>query len=103
MKDSFKEKVYQILREVPQGKVVTYGQLAALSGKPKAARAVGMFMKTNPDAPKTPCHRVVASDGSLTGYSGNGGIASKKRMLLSEGVSFIRNKVDLSISRWNRD
>lgn len=97
-KMTFREKVYKITRNIPKGKVATYGQIARLAGNPKAARAVGFFMKTNPDAPRTPCHRVVAADGSLTGYSGKGGIAGKKAMLLSEGVYFIRGKADLARS-----
>ncbi len=84
----FKEKVYKICRSIPKGKVATYGQLAKLAGKLKAARAVGVFMKNNPDVPQTPCHRVVASDGKLTGYSGVGGITQKKKMLLKEGGLF---------------
>lgn len=98
----FKANVYKICRSIPKGKVATYGQLARLAGKPKAARAIGVFMKNNPDAPRTPCHRVVASDGSLTGYSGTGGVAQKKKMLLKEGVSFKNNFVDLSVSRWEK-
>ena len=98
----FKEKVYKICSSIPKGKVATYGQLARLAGKPKAARAVGVFMKNNSDAPIVPCHRVVASDGKLTGYSGVGGIFQKKKMLLDEGVSFKNSCVDLSISRWEK-
>jgi len=100
MKTSFREKVYEILRTVPRGKVVTYGQLAALAGSPGAARAVGMCMKTNPDAPRTPCHRVVASNGKLTGYSAGDGIKTKKQMLIDEGVQFINDRVDLSLFQW---
>lgn len=100
---SFQEEVYKILRTVPMGKVVTYGQLAKLAGHPKSARAVGGFMRTNPDAPHTPCHRVVASDGSLTGYSGVGGVKQKRKMLLAEGVTFKGDKVDLQFSRWNKN
>lgn len=96
----FKEQVYEKLRQVPKGKVVTYGQLAKMAGNPKAARAVGMLMAKNPDAPKTPCHRVVASDGSLHGYSGGDGIATKRDMLLKEGVKFKGEKVDLEKSLW---
>lgn len=99
---NFKENVYKICRSIPKGKVATYGQIARLAGKPKAARAVGVFMKNNPDAPIVPCHRVVASDGKLTGYSGTGGIAQKKKMLLKEGVCFKNNRVDLSISGFQR-
>lgn len=98
----FRDTVYSLTRQIPKGKVATYGQLAKQAGNPKAARAVGLFMKTNPDAPRIPCHRVVASDGSLTGYSGKAGISGKKEMLLAEGVSFTGKKVDLSQSQWQK-
>lgn len=97
---SFRQTVYEITRPIPKGTVATYGQIARLAGRPRAARAVGVFMKTNPDAPHTPCHRVVAHDGSLTGYSASGGIQKKKQMLLEEGVVFKNNKVNLSQSQW---
>ncbi len=97
---SFSEKVYEITRKIPKGKVATYGQIAALAGNPKAARAVGILMAKNPDAPHTPCHRVVAADGSLHGYSAKGGLAGKKKMLLDEGVKFKGDKVDLTNATW---
>jgi len=97
---SFKEEVYVLIRKIPVGKVATYGQVAKLVGKPKAARAVGMCMRTNPDAPQTPCHRVVAADGSLTGYSAGNGVTTKKEMLLQEKVFFKGDKVDLTRSLW---
>src|SRR5476649_1285319 len=99
---TFREEVYQLIRKIPVGKVATYGQVAKLVGNPQAARAVGMCMKTNPDAPRTPCHRIVAADGSLTGYSAGGGISTKKQMLLKEGVFFSGNKVDLAASLWQK-
>ncbi len=92
--ESFKEKVYEIVRIIPKGKVATYGQIAEMAGNKKAARAVGALMRANPDAPHTPCHRVVSSDGSLTGYSGKGGIKKKKQMLVREGITFKNGKVD---------
>ena len=101
MISNFREKVYTILKTVPKGKVVTYGQLAQMAGSPGAARAVGMCMKENPHAPIVPCHRVVASDGKLTGYSGKNGVKGKKQMLTEEGVSFINDKVDLLRSQWH--
>lgn len=101
MKKTFREKVYEITKKIPKGKVATYGQIAQLAGSSGAARAVGACMKKNPDAPVTPCHRVVASDGSLKGYSAVGGLAKKHRMLLDEGVQFLGNKVNLSVSQWN--
>lgn len=96
------DRVYQITRKIEKGKVATYGQIARLSGSPNATRAVGLFMKTNPDAPHTPCHRVVASDGSLCGYSGKGGLRGKKKLLQAEGVVFKKDKVDLLASGWKR-
>jgi len=97
---SFSDHVYTLIRKIPKGKVATYGQVAKMVGSPGAARAVGMCMKINPDAPRTPCHRIVASDGRLTGYSAAGGITKKKSMLLSEGVQFDGTRVDLSRSQW---
>jgi O-6-methylguanine DNA methyltransferase len=100
MTNTFCTKVYEVLRKVPKGKVVTYGQMAALVGSPRAARAVGMCMRNNPDAPHTPCHRVVASDGSMHGYSGGDGIPTKIKMLREEGVQFRGGRVDLAVSQW---
>jgi O-6-methylguanine DNA methyltransferase len=100
MTTSFREKIYALTRKIPKGKVATYGQLARLAGKPKAARVVGGYMRTNPDAPHTPCHRVVAQDGKLTGYSMGEGISTKKRMLEEEGVQFVKEKVNLKKSLW---
>lgn len=96
----FATTIYALTRQIPQGKVATYGQLAKMAGRPQASRAVGMCMKHNPDAPRTPCHRVVAADGQLTGYSGGQGLSTKKAMLLAEGVTFQGEKVDLSQSLW---
>ena len=98
----FKEMVYAMTRTIPQGKVVTYGQIARLVGSPRAARAVGLCMKQNPDAPRMPCHRVVASDGRLTGYSAGEGLVTKKALLLAEGVLFQGERVNLARSQWDR-
>jgi O-6-methylguanine DNA methyltransferase len=97
----FCDRVYTIVAKIPKGKVATYGQIARLSGNAKAARAVGMCMRTNPFAPRVPCHRVVGSDGALVGFSGGKGITTKKSMLQKEGVKFIGDKVDLPRSQWN--
>src|SRR6266700_662608 len=98
--NSFRDKVYQLTSQIPPGKVATYGQLALLAGSPRAARAVGMFMKTNQHPEIVPCYKVVASDGNLTGYSAGEGILTKKEKLLHDGVAFHGNKVDLSKSQW---
>lgn len=100
--ETFTAKVYAIAQKIPVGKVATYGQLAALAGSPRAARAVGELMKKNPDRSVVPCHRVVASNGALTGYAFGSGVLTKKEILLQEGVSFVGAKVDLKKSQWNR-
>ncbi len=98
-KNTFKQKVYSLAKQIPKGKVVTYGQLAKMAGSPGAARAVGMCMKVNPDPKTIPCHRVVASDGKLTGYA-FGGVDTKKEILLKEGVLFKDDQVNLAASLW---
>jgi O-6-methylguanine DNA methyltransferase len=100
MSTTFTKLVYKTTKQIPKGKVATYGQISRLVGSPRAARAVGMLMAKNPDAPHTPCHRVVAADGSLHGYSAGEGIKTKKQMLLKEGVVFSGEKVDLEKSGW---
>jgi methylated-DNA-[protein]-cysteine S-methyltransferase len=74
----------RVLRAVPRGEVVTYGELAALAGRPGAARAAGTFCAKNRLAPFVPCHRVVASDG-IGGY-GSLGVDYKRRLLALEHV-----------------
>jgi len=96
----FRDKIYDLAKQIPHGKVATYGQLAELAGSPGAARAVGMCMKTNQHPEIVPCYKVVASDGSLTGYSAGEGITTKKEKLLRDGVSFSGEKVNLKKSRW---
>ncbi len=98
---TFTQKVYAIAQKIPVGKVATYGQLAALAGSPRAARAVGGLMKHNPNRNLVPCHRVVASNGALTGYAFGNGISTKKVILLKEGVSFTGDKIDLKKSQWS--
>lgn len=98
-RNSFAERVRAATAKVPKGKVATYGQIAWTAGNPRAARAVGMIMSNNKDGEKIPCHRVVASDGSLTGY-GMGGIGIKKKKLLAEGVRFKDARVDMEKSQW---
>lgn len=98
---TFSEKVYVVAKKIPQGKVATYGQLARLAGSPRAARAVGMLMRCNPDKKTIPCHRVVSSTGALTGYA-FGGVSVKKKILEKEGVKFRDEKIDLKVSSWKK-
>ena len=82
----FQLKVWNYLKKIPRGKVKTYSEVAKSIGKPLAVRAVANAIGKNPHAPQIPCHRVIRSDGSLGGYSGKGGIKTKRLLLKKEGV-----------------
>jgi methylated-DNA-[protein]-cysteine S-methyltransferase len=81
----FQVKVWKYLKTIPKGTVKTYKQVAMGINRPKSARAVANACAGNPYAPKIPCHRVIRSDGDLGGYSGKGGIRTKKKLLKIEG------------------
>ncbi len=83
-KTPFRVKVWQALRAIPYGRVRSYGWVARKIGKPRAARAVGAACGANPVPLLVPCHRVVAGDGSLGGFSG--GLPNKRRLLKLEGI-----------------
>ena len=83
----FQLTVWNYLRQIPKGTVKTYSQVANAIGKPSAIRAVASAIGKNPYPPKIPCHRVIRSDGSLGGYSGKGGIKTKKMLLKKEGIN----------------
>ena len=83
----FQLKVWGYLKKIPRGTVKTYSQVAKSIGKPSAVRAVANAIGKNPYAPKIPCHRVIRSDGTLGGYSGKGGIKTKKLLLKREGIT----------------
>lgn len=82
MNSTFKQSVLAIVKQIPAGKTITYGQVAAMAGRPGAARAVGMIMSQNMN-PEVPCHRVIRADGKLGGYN-RGGIAQKSCILARE-------------------
>jgi O-6-methylguanine DNA methyltransferase len=80
----FAERVRAVVRQIPKGKTATYKQVAALAGRPGAARAGGTVMKNNYDK-TVPCHRVIRSDGKIGEYN-RGGPAKKRALLKAEGV-----------------
>ena len=82
----FQLKVWKYLKKIPKGQIRTYSDVAKAINKPKSVRAVANAVGKNPYAPKIPCHRVIRSDGSLGGYSGKGGINTKRKLLKSEGI-----------------
>ncbi len=79
---TFKQKVFEVVRKIPKGKVLTYKEVASLAGSPRAYRAVGNILNKNHD-PSIPCHRVIRSDGKIGGY--NRGERLKKKKLKDEG------------------
>lgn len=91
----FEDKVYAACKEIPRGYVTTYKGLATKIGHPNSYRAVGSALRKNPYAPVVPCHRVIASDCSLGGFSGSKSPETLKRkvdLLTEEGVKFEDNK-----------
>ena len=82
----FQKKVWNYLKTIRKGTVKTYKQVAIGINRPKSARAVANAVGKNPFAPKIPCHRVIRSDGLLGGYSGKGGVKTKKLLLKREGI-----------------
>jgi len=99
--DNFFTKVYETVKLIPQGKVATYGQIAALCGNPRASRAVGYALHVNPEPYFIPCHRVVNRFGYLSGGFAFGGIEVQKRLLLNEDVDFEDEyRVNLSKHLW---
>jgi methylated-DNA-[protein]-cysteine S-methyltransferase len=84
----FQLAVWKAIAKVPFGKTVSYGKIAVAIGKPLAARAVGAAVGANPTPLLVGCHRVLGSNGSLTGYSGGQGIKTKKLLLEHEGIEY---------------
>ena len=88
---TFNEKIWGLMRQIPKGKVTTYGEIARAAKKPGAARAVGNACNANPDAPQTPCHRVVRANGDIGGYAH--GVKRKIELLTAEGVKVSSGKI----------
>ena len=80
----FNQRVYAVTRAIAPGRTLTYGEVASLVGEPGAARAVGQALGHNPFAPVVPCHRVLAARSGAGGFSAEGGVATKLRMLQIE-------------------
>ena len=94
--EEFYEEVYSIVRQIPPGRVLTYGAIARMMGRPRHARLVGRALWGTPSGRGIPCHRVVFRDGSVcTGYA-FGGPEVQRRLLRGEGVSFLPDgRVDM--------
>jgi methylated-DNA-[protein]-cysteine S-methyltransferase len=86
----FDRRVYELARGIPAGEMMTYGAIAkALGEEPMRARDVGQALSRNPFAPIVPCHRIVAANGQLGGYSAPGGASTKRKLLELEGAAIV--------------
>jgi O-6-methylguanine DNA methyltransferase len=96
----FAVRVLSVVRRIPPGRVATYGEVAAMAGRPRAARAVGNIMR-GCSRPDVPCHRVIAAGGRLGGYGGHEML--KRALLTAEGVTVAGGRVrELSRVRWRK-
>ena len=91
----FSLDVYEALRKLPEGCVISYGRLAELAGRPGAARAVGNILHKNPWPEDVPCFRVVHSDGSLAPAFAFGGIYRQRELLEADGIEVVNFRVDM--------
>ena len=94
--DSPSKRIYEATKKIPRGCVATYGQVAALAGNPRMARAVGNALHKNPDPVTIPCYRVVNSKGELAGAFAFGGEEVQANLLRADGIEVIDGKVDLN-------
>jgi O-6-methylguanine DNA methyltransferase len=97
---SFARRVLAAVRRIPTGRVATYGDVAAMAGQPRAARAVGNIMR-GCSRLDVPCHRVIAAGGRIGGYGGNESL--KRALLMAEGIVVSGSRVrDLARVRWSK-
>lgn len=102
MEKSTFELIYDVVRQIPKGKVATYGQVAALAGNKRWSRVVGYALHVNPDPEHIPCHRVVNRLGEVSKAFAFGGENRQIILLENEGVKLDGNRVDLNKYRWNK-
>ena len=96
------EIIYNIVKQIPKGKVATYGQVASLAGNRRWSRVVGYALHVNPDPKNIPCHRVVNRLGEVSKAFAFGGESRQIALLEAEGVEAKNGRVDLEKYRWNR-
>jgi len=96
------DRIYEVVRQIPPGRVASYGQVARLAGNPRMARVVGYALHVNPDPETIPCHRVVNHSGGLAAAFAFGGEQRQKILLSAEGVGFIGELADMKKYQWER-
>lgn len=95
------EKIYEVVKKIPYGRVATYGQIAMLAGNPRWARVVGYALHVNPDPENIRCYRVVNRFGELSEAFAFGGVNKQDELLRAEGVEVVDNRVNLEKFLWN--
>lgn len=99
--EGFFSKVYEIVGQIPRGRVMTYGQIAAMLGRPRGAKVVGWAMRAAPDDRHLPCHRVVTKSGTMAPGYAFGGADIQRVLLEKEGVTFKENDcIDIEKHLW---
>ncbi len=94
--------IYEVVRQIPRGKVATYGQIAALAGNRRWARVVGYALHANPDPDGIPCYRVVNRNGEVSSAFVFGGKNRQIELLEADGIPCPDGRVDLSVYQWRR-
>lgn len=101
MEQSAFEKIYEVVKQIPYGKVATYGQVAQIAGNRRWSRVVGYALHANPDPVHIPCYRVVNRLGEVSAAFAFGGSNRQIELLAAEGVEFIDGKVDMAKFQWH--
>ncbi|BDF03826.1 MGMT family protein [[Clostridium] hylemonae] len=96
------DKIYDVVGQIPEGKVASYGQIAELAGNRRWARVVGYALHVVPDSMHLPCHRVVTKEGRVSGAFLSGGVNRQARMLEEEGVEIEEDRVDMRKYQWSK-
>lgn len=100
MQNTF-QRIYAVVKQIPKGRVATYGQVASLAGNPRWSRVVGYALHVNPEPGGIPCHRVVNRFGETSKAFAFGGEDVQRKLLEEEGVSFTTDgRVDLTVYQW---
>ena len=100
MSETVFSRIYAIVRQIPRGRVATYGQIAVLAGNPRWARVVGYALHVNPDPDHIPCYRVVNRHGAVSPAFVFGGKNRQIALLEAEGIRVEDGVVDLSVYQW---
>ena len=102
MQNTTFNRIYDVVKQIPYGKVATYGQVAALAGNRKWSRVVGYALHVNPDPENIPCYRVVNRFGEVSKAFAFGGENRQIELLKAECIEFIEGRVDMKKYQWNQ-